>query len=119
MGQGGLRSASLALAGIVGSGVLLGLYARGGWGWALGFVALVPWLWTLDRLRSVIAVLANAVLMAAVFALAALGWFGAALGAYVGIDTWLATLLFVLLAPLLQPQFLAAGQSREGRGAAG
>ena len=106
-GQSRLRAALQALAGIIASGVLLALYARGGWGWALGFVALVPWLWALERQRSVMAVLAHAVLMAAVFVLAALGWFGAAFGAYVGIDTWLATLLFVLLAPLLQPQFLA------------
>ena len=38
-------------AGILASAVLCGLYARGGAAWALGFVALVPWLRTLDAQR--------------------------------------------------------------------
>ena len=95
-----------ALGAIATSGALLAIYAHGGWGWPLGFIALVPWFWTLQRLRSFAAVIASAALMAAVFALAALGWFGPAFGAYVGIDSVLATALFALLAPALQPQFL-------------
>ncbi|MBI2396543.1 MAG: apolipoprotein N-acyltransferase [Xanthomonadales bacterium] len=104
---GRIRQTLAVLGAIAASGVLLAFYARGGWGFALGFVALVPWLWALERQRSTVAVFASAVLMAAGFALAVLGWFGPAFGAYVGIDATLATVLFVLLGPLLQPQFLA------------
>lgn len=101
-----LRAALESLSGLIGSAALIALYARGDWGWPLGFVALVPWLWTLDRLRSMSAVLASAALMSALFVVAALGWFGPAFGAYVGLDPWLATAILLLLAPLLQPQFL-------------
>ena len=34
----------LALAGIAASALLLGLYARGGHAWPLGFIVLLPWL---------------------------------------------------------------------------
>lgn len=109
-----LRAALETLLGVIGSGALIALYARGGWGWMLGFVALVPWLWTLDRLRSFTAVLAGATLMSALFVAAALGWFGPAFGAYVGLDPWLATAILLLLAPLLQPQFLMFALVRHG-----
>jgi len=94
------------LIGVLSSGVLLALYARGGWGWPIGFVALVPWLWTLDRLHTYRATLASALLMSIGFMAAALGWFGPAFGAYVGIDALPATAILLLLAPVLQPQFL-------------
>ena len=95
------------LLGVLASAALLALYARGGWAWPFGFVALVPWLWTLDRLQSFGASLASAVLMSSAFVAAALGWFGAAFAAYVGIGTVPATAVLLLLAPVMQPQFLA------------
>lgn len=104
------------LTGALASGALIALYAGGGWGWPLGFVALVPWLWTLDRLRSFGAVLASAVLMSALYVAAALGWFGAAFGTYVGIDAWIAIAILLAAAPLLQPQFLAFVLVRHGVG---
>jgi hypothetical protein len=40
------------LIGLLAGALLLAAYARGGAGWVLGFVALVPWLWVLDRSRT-------------------------------------------------------------------
>src|SRR5690606_26084548 len=102
-----LRVALEILAGVAGSAVLIALYARGGWGWCVGLLLLVPWLWSLDRGRSWAAVLASAVLMSMSYVAAALGWFGPAFGAYVGLDPWRATAILLVSAPLLQPQFLA------------
>ncbi len=102
-----LASVMPMLAGIAGSAVLLGLYARGGHAYALGFVALVPWLLALGAVRSLRSVLAGALLMAAAFVAAVFGWFAGAVDGYTGIGTLPALLLLVLLGPLLQPQFIA------------
>ncbi|MEH6421220.1 apolipoprotein N-acyltransferase [Pseudomonas sp. CGJS7] len=101
------------IAGILATAVLLGLYARGGSAWGLGFIALVPWLATLDRDRSAPRVLANAALMSIAFVATVLYWFGAAIGAYVGIGATTATAVLLLLAPLMQPQFLAFALVRQ------
>jgi apolipoprotein N-acyltransferase len=95
-----------ALAGIVGSAVLLGLYARGGHAWVLGFVALVPWLLALNATRSLGGTLLSGWLMSVAFAVAVFTWFGSAIGAYTGIGALPGTLALYLLAPLLQPQLL-------------
>ncbi|QWP74763.1 apolipoprotein N-acyltransferase [Lysobacter sp. K5869] len=87
--------------------VLLGLYARGGYAWVLGFVALVPWLLTLDRDTTWPRALANGALMSVAFVAAVFYWFGAAIGAYTGMGATTATVALLLLAPLAQPQFLA------------
>lgn len=83
------------------------LYARGGAGWLLGFVALVPWLRTLDAQRSLAGALLVAWAMAVAYTVAVFAWFGSAIGSYtqLGAATGLSVLL--LAAPLLQPQFLA------------
>ncbi|MCU0755541.1 MAG: apolipoprotein N-acyltransferase [Xanthomonadales bacterium] len=97
----------LDLAGVLVSSGLIGLYARGyGAGW-LGFVVLVPWLLSLDPRANGRTTLASAWAMSAGYAVAALGWFAAAIATYTGIGIGLALLLLILLAPLLQPQFLA------------
>jgi apolipoprotein N-acyltransferase len=96
----------LRLTGIVASGVLLGLYFRGGMAWVLGLVALVPWLLALNAERSLGAVLRSAWLMSIAFSAAVMFWFGAAFGAYVGIGTGWGVLILLLLSPLLQAQFL-------------
>ncbi len=94
------------LAGILGSAALLGLYARGG-GWAaLGFVALVPWLWALDRTPSVRGALLHGWLMSVALMLAVFSWFGVAIGDFTGIGTGAGVLVLLLAAPLLQPQLL-------------
>jgi len=101
------RASLRALAGIVGSAALLGLYSRGGQAWVLGFVALLPWLLTLNSARTLGAVLLSAVLMSIAFVAAVFAWFGVALDAYTGIGTFPAVVALCALAPLLQPQIIA------------
>jgi apolipoprotein N-acyltransferase len=97
----------LRLAGIVASAALLGLYARGGHAWILGFVALVPWLLALDAERSVRGALVSGLAMCLAFVALVFTWFGAAIGSYTGIGAVTGTLALFVLAPLLQPQILA------------
>ncbi len=103
-------------AGILASAVLSALYARGGPGWLLGFVMLVPWLATLNARRSLAATLGCACLMSLAFTAAVFPWFGIALGRYtqVGAGTGLAVLL--LAAPAFQPQFLVFALVRHASG---
>ncbi|WP_222423811.1 apolipoprotein N-acyltransferase [Lysobacter antibioticus] len=103
-------------AGILATAVLLGLYARGGPAWGLGFVALVPWLLALNRVGTASGALANAALMSVAFVAAVLHWFGAAIGAYTGMGAATATALLLALAPLMQPQFLAYALVRQWAG---
>lgn len=103
-------------AGILASAVMSWLYARGGAGWLLGFVALVPWLRTLDAHRTLAGTLLGACAMSVAFTAAVFGWFGTAIGAYtdLGAATGLSALL--LAAPLFQPQFLAFALARHVTG---
>jgi len=94
------------LAGVAISALLLAPYA-GGDAWPLGFVAMVPWLLALNAARTLRIALLSAVLMTAAFAVAVFAWFGAAFGAYVGLDVLPASVILIALAPLLQPQLLA------------
>lgn len=102
----------LQFAGIVGSAVLLGLYARGGNAWPLGFLALVPWLLALGRMRTLAGTLLSAWLMTIAFTLAVFSWFGTAFGAYVGLGALPTMLILAALAPVLQPQWLAFALAR-------
>ena len=86
---------------------MLAVYARVPQAWALGFVALVPWLLALDATRTIGGAASHGVLMSAAFVAAVLGWFGAAIGAYTGVGALPATVALVVLAPLLQAQFVA------------
>jgi apolipoprotein N-acyltransferase len=101
------RSGWRSLAGLVLSAALLSLYSRGGLGYLLGFVALVPWLLTLNATPSAATSARSGLWMSFAFVAAVFAWFGAAIGAYTGIGS--ATGLFVVLiaAPLLQPQIVA------------
>ena len=94
-------------AGLLATAFALGLYAYGGPAWGLGFVALVPWLWALDRQTTLRGALLSGALMSVAFMAAAFHWFAAAIGAYTGVGAFGATAALLLLAPLLQPQFLA------------
>ena len=100
------------VAGLIASSLLLALYARGGYAWALGFVALVPWLLTLDAARTTARVVLWGVLMSIAFVAAVFYWFGAAIGAYTGTGAVPATLVLIALAPLLQPQLIAFALAR-------
>jgi apolipoprotein N-acyltransferase len=101
------QSSGRILAGILVSAALSGLYVRGGAGWMLGFVILVPWLRALDANRTFAGTLLSAYAMSVAFVAAVFAWFGVAIGSYtqVGAATGLSVLLFA--APLFQPQFLA------------
>lgn len=104
-----MRSSSIwrPLAGIATSALLFGLYARlGDHAWPLGFVALVPWLSTLDAARSAKTALLSALAMSVAFVGAVFGWFGPAIAGYLGLHSAAGLLPLLLLAPLLQPQFL-------------
>lgn len=94
------------LAGVAASAALLALYAAGGWAWPLGFVALVPWLLMLSRVRTAWGAILAGTAMAIAYAVAVFHWFAAAFGAYVGIDKAWALLVLVVLAPVFQPQFI-------------
>ncbi len=99
------RAASLIarLAAICVSGVLLSAYLNGYY--AVGFVALVPWLIQLGSGSSWRIALFDGALMSMAYTLAAFTWLGAAIAAYTGMGRATATLLMCLLAPLWQPQF--------------
>lgn len=102
-----LQSPWRARAGILASAILLGLYARGGSAWVLGFVALVPWLYTLAAPRTLAVTLGNAYLMSLAYTAAAFTWFGTAIGSYTQIGASTGLVVLLLLAPLFQPQILA------------
>ena len=100
------RYGGRAWVGILASAVLTFLYALGGAGWGLGFVALVPWLRTLDATPTLGRTLLNAWAMSVAFTLAAFPWFGAAIGHYAHVGTTAGLLVLLIAAPIFQPQFL-------------
>lgn len=101
------RARWLNIGGVLASVLLLAVYAYVPQAWAIGFVALVPWLLALESGRSKSGALLGGVLMSVAFVAAVFGWFGAAIGAYTGVGAAPATAVLMLLAPLLQPQFMA------------
>ncbi len=107
----------LPFAGIASSALLLGLYASGGHAWPLGFVALLPWLLTLNQTQTLAGALLSGWLMSVAFVLAVFAWFGTAVGSFTGVGTPMALLLATVLAPLLQPQVLAFALVRHLGGA--
>ncbi|WP_394002512.1 apolipoprotein N-acyltransferase [Luteimonas sp. WGS1318] len=106
--RAGLRHAG----GILLSAALFAVYARVPQAWALGFVALVPWLWALDGGRGLRAALLSGAAMAVAFVAGVLGWFGAAIAAYIDVGAVPATAALLALAPLLQPQLIAYAIAR-------
>lgn len=107
------RASWRVLAGVVATASLLGLYARGGYAWTLGFVLLVPWLLALNATRTVVGALLSGWLMSVAFVAAVFLWFGAALDCYTGMGTVPAVLVLCALAPLLQPQLLVFAVVRQ------
>ncbi len=102
--QGGgplLHTLAIAL-----SALLLWRFASGGNEWPLGLLALAPWMLALDRTRSLLGATLSGVAMSTGFTIAALWWFGAAFGAYVGLAPGTGIALMLLAAPLLQPQWI-------------
>ncbi|KQX02130.1 apolipoprotein acyltransferase [Massilia sp. Root418] len=105
-----------AAACILASAGLSALYARGGAGWLLGFVILVPWLRTLDGRRTLAGTLASAYAMTVAYTAAVFHWFGSALGQYAGVGEAAGLAALLLAAPLFQPQFLAFALVRRWSG---
>jgi apolipoprotein N-acyltransferase len=104
-------------AGVLASAALFAFYARGGAGWLLGFVALVPWLRSLDATRTLAGTVLAAWAMSVAFAAAAFAWFGGAVGSYTQLGSGAGMALLLLGAPLLQPQFFAFALARHALGA--
>jgi apolipoprotein N-acyltransferase len=108
-----LRPRLLACAAVAASACAFALYARVEYPWlVLGWIALVPWLALVDRTRSTRAALGAGLLMCEGFVLAVFGWFAAAIQNYTGASWPMAMLVLLLLAPLLQPQFIAFAAAR-------
>lgn len=78
-----------------------------GLGFALGWVAFVPWLVVLDRAGSIRVALLAGWAMSVAFVVAVFGWFAVAVHGYTGVPVAVAYLVLALVAPLLQPQFVA------------
>jgi apolipoprotein N-acyltransferase len=103
------RRIGLDLAALGATGALLAPFARlgGEWTSALGFFALVPWLWAVRRARS----LRHSVVLGAglslVFALSMFSWFPAVGVRYTGHPLWTMWLAWLAFAPLLEPQPIA------------
>lgn len=95
-------------AGPVASAALFALYARVASPWhMLGFVALVPWLWSQGRAASLAESLASGLAMSVAFVVAVFAWLPGALGYYAHAAAAPSWLLLVASAPLLEPQFVA------------
>lgn len=95
------------VAGVILSAAMLALYSRVEAPWyALGFVALVPFLDALDRATSARAAAAVGALMSAAFVVAVFPWFPVAAQRYTQGSAAPLWILMVAAAPLLEPQFL-------------
>jgi apolipoprotein N-acyltransferase len=109
------RAKRLALAGLaaLASGAALGLCSRMERAFLpLLFVALVPWLAALGRVRSPAGALGAAWLLSLAFAASVFDWFAPAIVAYTGAELALAWLVLLALAPVLEPQLFAAALAR-------
>ncbi len=98
------RPSVRTLGAVIASAILSGVYVRGGW--VLGFVALVPWLWSLDANRSIKATLLSGYAMSLAYTAGAFAWFGTAMGSYTEVGATVGVTVLLLLAPFFQPQFL-------------
>lgn len=107
-----LLSGWRALAGLASSAVLLGVYARGGWGFVLGFVALLPWLVSLAACPRLRGTLLSAWAMSIACVLTTFSWFASAIADYLALSPIVAMLVLVIAAPLLQPQFIIYAWAR-------
>ncbi|MFZ2990600.1 MAG: hypothetical protein WA086_21605, partial [Ideonella sp.] len=92
--------------GVLISALLLSAFARGGAFWPVGFLALVPWLRSLDPQRSWKASLLDGLVMTLAYCVAVFAWFGSSVGAYAGLGEAGGLALLLIAAPLFQPQIL-------------
>jgi apolipoprotein N-acyltransferase len=80
--------------------------------WIAVWLVLVPWLLSLEGVRSLGAAFASGILVAVLFTLAVLGWLAGAISSYTGASSPLATLVLIVSAPLLQPQLVVVAVAR-------
>jgi apolipoprotein N-acyltransferase len=78
----------------------------------LGPVAMAPWLAAVDRTRSTREALALGALLSVAFTALMFGWFPGAIAAYSRAPVWLCWAVFLLLAPVMELQFLTAAWVR-------
>lgn len=108
-----MRPRLLALASVAASAAAFALYARVEWPWLiLGWCGLVPWLGALDDEPTLARALGSGLLMSEAFAVAVFFWFAQAIATYTGAPLAVGLLVLLLLAPLLQPQFIAFAGAR-------
>jgi apolipoprotein N-acyltransferase len=107
------RTGIIAVAGTVATGCALAIYVRAVWPSVLiGWFCLVPWLFVLDRTTSLRGALATGVLMSAGFATAVFPWFPQAIASYNGISWPAGVVALLLLAPVIEPQFVTFALAR-------
>ncbi|MCY1029836.1 apolipoprotein N-acyltransferase [Corallococcus sp. BB11-1] len=109
----GWRGWAGALLGVAATTVLFARFGelRPGFVW-LGAVAMAPWLAALDRAPSARAALALGTLLSVTFTALVFGWFPGAIAAYSHAPPWLCWGVFLLIAPVLELQFLTAAWAR-------
>ncbi|NRD51128.1 apolipoprotein N-acyltransferase, partial [Corallococcus exiguus] len=102
-----------ALLGVAATTVLFAAFGqlRPGWVW-LGVVAMAPWLAALDRVRSARGAVGLGLLLSVTFTAAVFGWFPGAIAAYSHAPVWLCWGVFLLIAPVLELQFITAAWVR-------
>ncbi|RKI68064.1 apolipoprotein N-acyltransferase [Corallococcus sp. AB049A] len=102
-----------ALLGVAATTVLFAAFGQleSGWVW-LGAVAMAPWLAALDRARSGRGAVLLGVLLSVTFTAAVFGWFPGAIAAYSRAPVWLCWGVFLLIAPVLELQFITAAWVR-------
>ncbi|WP_437759729.1 apolipoprotein N-acyltransferase [Sorangium sp. So ce1389] len=99
---------SVLLGGALASALLLALYAQVEAPWfALGFVALAPWLLALERAASLGEAAAAGAAMSVAFVASVFSWLPGTFERYAQASSPCAWLLFLALAPLLEPQLVA------------
>ena len=104
---------STTAAALLASALLAWLYTQGGAACVLGFVALVPWLRSLDAQASLRGALLTAWAMSVAFTLAVFGWFASAVGECTHWGTARGLVVLLVAAPVFQPQFLAFALARQ------
>lgn len=101
------------VAGLIASTAMLGVYAQVEAFWWLGFIALMPWLYTLSAATGWKRSLLLGWAMSMAFCAVVFSWFATAAGTFTGLGFPLAMTLLLIFAPLLQPQFLIYALARQ------
>jgi apolipoprotein N-acyltransferase len=100
-------------AGTAATACSLAVYTQVSWPWwLLGWVGFVPWLAALDRVTSLRGAVAAGLLTCVAFSAAIFPWFPDGVVNYTGAPWPLALAVFLLVAPLLEPQALTFAVAR-------